>query len=99
MRPFTSHIVFTHHICRGKVCVMCFQKGSSPTIIHPGSVLLSRIQKYFLEDYDPTNQKLPNSICSRCRNLLFFVEKGKMSKDDLPNPDDFSQLDFGGRTG
>ena len=54
--------VRTHNENRALVCLMCFKKGSSVRKIT--GVILSRIQKYFMEDFDTSTLELPSSICS-----------------------------------
>ena len=57
--------VRTHNENKSLVCLICFRKGSSMKKIV--GMTLSRIQKYFMADFDPCNLKLPSSICARCR--------------------------------
>lgn len=45
-----------------------------------------------MEDVDPTDQRSPNGICSRCRNSLLELDKGKPVA--LEDPVDFSTLNF-----
>ena len=68
--------VRTHNENRALVCLMCFEKGSSMRKIT--GVILSRIQKYFIEDFATSTLELPSSICSRCRKILINVENGKL---------------------
>jgi hypothetical protein len=58
------------------------------------NVNLLRVRKYFFEDFDPSEVKLPNGICSRCRKLLENVEKGSKDTSDLLAPIDFNTLKF-----
>ena len=55
-------------------------------------VTLSRVIKYFMEDFDPNDVKLPNGICTHCRNILLNIEKEKPAA--LNDPIDFSKLSF-----
>ena len=55
-------------------------------------VTLSRVIKYFMEDFDPSDVKLPNGICTHCRNILLNIEKEKPAA--LNDPIDFSKLSF-----
>ena len=80
----------THNENRSLVCLICFKKGSS--MKKSVGVALSRVKKYFKEDFDPSNQELPSSICARCRKSLINVEKGKPA--DLDDPIDFLRLRF-----
>ena len=67
--------VKTHNENRQLVCLICFKKGSRMLRITDKE--LGRIRKYFMEDFDPMNEKLPNGTCSRCRLLLYRIENGK----------------------
>ena len=96
--PTTSK---THNENRSKVCLLCFQKGS--TMRSAGSPEnLTRIQEYFFENYDPSDLKLPIGICSCCNRKLLNLENKKLGKDKdkplpeviLPDPVDFSKLQF-----
>ena len=96
--PTTSK---THDENRSKVCLLCFQKGS--TMRSAGSPEnLTRIQEYFFENYDPSDLKLPIGICGCCRQKLLNLENKKLGKDKdkplpeviLPDPVDFSKLKF-----
>ena len=82
----------THAESQSHVCLLCFQKGSS--MLKIANVNLQRVKKYFLEDFDPNDSKLPNRICTRCRNLLGKVENGSKIVSDLPDPVDFNALSF-----
>lgn len=57
-------------------------------------VTLQRIHKHFFEDFDSSDSKLPNGICSRCRKLLERVDSGSKDTSALPNPIDFTSLSF-----
>ena len=80
----------THNNNRALVCLVCFQKGASMCNIV--GVTHNRIIKYFMEDFDPTDLKLPNGICGHCRNILAKLEKGEPAT--LNDPIDFSKLTF-----
>ena len=82
----------THRIFRSQVCLVCAKKGSSPRNIT--GKLLEQVHKYWIENYDPTNPKLPSSLCSRCRHLFYEIDKGTKTIEDLPELFDFSQLKF-----
>ena len=55
---------------------------------------LTRLRKYFFANYNPDDVKLPCGTCTRCRNLLLKVDKGKAEQSSLPDPVDFSALEF-----
>ena len=55
-------------------------------------IVLNRVQKYFMEDFNPNDQNLPNGICGRCRNILLDIDSGKPAA--LEDPVDFSTLNF-----
>ena len=86
----------THGQNRSKVCLLCFQKGS--TMFPITGLTLQRIKSHFLANFEPSDQKMPISICGRCRNMLNAVEhsdeKKRMKVEQLPEVIDFSQLDF-----
>ena len=67
-----SKSALTHAQNRAKVCLLCFQKGSSMSLIT--GITLTRVQSYFFENFNPLDQKLPNGICGLCRLLLHRVE-------------------------
>ena len=63
---------------RSKVCLVCFQKGSPKVMQNAGAAAnLKRIQEFFLENYDPTDLKLPNGLCTSCMNKLLMKDKRK----------------------
>ena len=82
----------THGECRSSVCLICFKKGSSMTTIT--GVVLKRVLNYFLADFNPDNQYLPNGICSHCRNNLLKIDQGKLESTALPNLTNVSMLTF-----
>ena len=86
----------THGQNRSKVCLFCFQKGS--TMFPITGLTLQRVKTHFLANFDPSDQKMPISICSRCRNMLNAVEhsdeKKRIKVEQLPEVVDFSRLDF-----
>ena len=57
-------------------------------------VLTFKNTKYLFTDFDPSDEKLPNGICSRCRNILFNIDQGKLEPSALDDPIDFSALQF-----
>ena len=87
-----SHKPKTHGENRCQVCLICFMKGSDMRKIV--GVTLQRIHKHFFEDFDSSDSKLPNGICSRCRKLLERVDSGSKDTSALPNPIDFTSLSF-----
>ena len=87
-----SHKGRTHAENQSQVCLICFQRGSDMRKLV--NVNLLRVRKYFFEDFDPSEVKLPNGICSRCRKLLENVEKGSKDTSDLLAPIDFNTLKF-----
>ena len=91
--PFTTP-KSTHAQNRAKVCLMCFQKGKAMRNITEG--VLKQIHSFFISNYDPSELKMPNAICSRCRVLLGQTEKKEKQfvLVDLPDPIDFSKLTF-----
>ena len=58
----------THNENRSYVCLICFTKPLKPelrkNLFIINGVILERVQKYFLENYDPGDEKLPN--VTRC---------------------------------
>ena len=63
---------------------------------------LKRIQDFFIENYDPSDLKMPCGLCACCRLKLEKMEIKKLGKDKdkplpeikLPDPVDFSKLQF-----
>ena len=87
----------SHAQNRAKVCLLCFEKGSSMTVI--SGLVLNRVKNHFLTNYNPNDQKFPNGICARCRNLLINVDRPsddakRVESSDLPDVVDFSKLQF-----
>ena len=80
----------THNENRSLVCLICFKKGSSMSTIV--GVNLERVLKYFMEDFESCDLKLPNGLCSHCRNILYNHEKGKSVL--ISDPIDYSKLSF-----
>ena len=93
----------THSENRFKVCLMC--PDVKPPAKNPnkaiGEIDAARIVEHFISNFDRDNQKLPQSLCSKHRYQLFdFDRKTKAGQKvkALPDPVDFSKLDFGGLT-
>ena len=84
----------SHDENRGKVCLICFPKKpkNRPQLRKIGGVVLERVKKYFLPDYDPENQLYPTGICSNCRNTLHLISQGKADATLLPKPANFPEL-------
>ena len=87
----------SHAQNRAKVCLLCFQKGSSMTVI--SGTVLTRIQVHFLTSYNSNDQKFPNGICTRCRKLMTSVDRPsgdpqRIESSALPDVVDFSKLQF-----
>ena len=69
----------THSENRSKVCLVCFQKGSPKAMQNAGAAAnLKRIKEFFLENYDPTDLKMPNGLCVCCVNKLLKKDKRKI---------------------
>ena len=72
----------THAQNRSKVCLLCFQKFPKPNMRSAESpVNLRRIQEFFMEDYDPSDLKMPSGLCSCCHLKLDKMESKKLGKD------------------
>ena len=87
----------SHAQNRAKVCLLCFEKGSSMTVI--SGLVLNRGKNHFLTNYNPNDQKFPNGICTRCRNLLTNVDRPsddakRVESSALPDVVDFPKLQF-----
>ena len=74
------------------VCLLCFERGLSPRKIT--GVTLERVQKFFIENFDPMVSEFPCVICAHCNKLLIQVDKGEKDPSDLPVVTDFSTLSF-----
>ena len=78
----------THDENRHKVCVVCFQKGGYP--ITP--IVLQRIQRNFIEDFDLNEECCPAAICGKCRSDLQDIDCGKKDLSVLPEVFDFAKV-------
>ena len=78
----------THDENRHKVCVVCFQKGGYT--ITP--IVLQRIQRYFIEDFDLKEECCPAAICGKCRADLHDIDCGKKDLSLLPEVFDFAKV-------
>ena len=56
--------------------------------------VVERVKTHFISNYSPLQEHLPNSICTRCRNLLLKVDSGKCDASSLPDPVDVSTLEL-----
>ena len=74
----------THGENRNYVCLICFTKPLkaelNKTIWVIQGVQLQRVQKYFMSNYDPNDQRYANGICSCCKLKLLKIEKQKQRK-------------------
>ena len=83
----------THDQFRSKVCLICFQKYNPKSLKNIVGVTLERVQRVYIENYDPSNQKLPNVICSDCRKPFTELIAGKeLMEHDVPELIDFKTL-------
>ena len=96
-----------HNTCRGMVCIICGNKAipiSSVRVINANNYT-GLIQKHFIQNYDPSDQYKMNGLCNGCRNKLSEKEKFlnlteeekakiKKKEPELPDPIDFSLLEF-----
>ena len=73
----------SHDENRSKVCLLCFQKGSSMKSLVPSKEILKRVQNFFIENYDPSDLKMPAGLCSSCRLKLNKKEQ-KSKGERLP---------------
>ena len=91
--------MLTHSENRSKVCLICFQKGSTMRSTESPSNL-KRIQEFFMINYDPSDLKMPGGLCACCNKKLERMEIKKLGKDKekpipeikLPDPVDFFKL-------
>ena len=82
----------SHAQNRANVCLICFKVGSSMTKI--GGITLDRVKRFYIENFDPTDAKMPNGVCAHCRKLLERIDSGKLDTNCLPDPINFSSLSF-----
>ena len=110
MPPTHSQVSRTHGQNRSYVCLVCFTKPLkaelNKNIWVIQGVHLQRIHKYFMQNYDPNNQKYPNGLCGCCKTKLQRIEKAeetakKENRDvnfsalpDLPDPVDYQSFEF-----
>ena len=78
----------SHHENRYKICIVCMKKGDYPL----SGVIIERIQKYFIENYDINEECMPASICAKCRSDLQRIDAGKKDADSLPAVFDFGLI-------
>ncbi len=74
------------------VCLVCFQKGSDVRKLT--ELNINRVREFVLEDFDPSNPKLPSGLCARCRKLLEKVDKKEIGVEAIPDWIDFTKLRF-----
>ena len=90
----------SHDENRAKVCLICFQKHPPKSMRSAESpVQLKRIKEYFLENYCPSDLKMPSGLCCNCKKILHLKEAKKLgdekiSEVSIPDPVDFSKLHF-----
>ena len=91
----------THAQNRSKVCLVCFQKGTTMRSAESPQNI-NNIQEFFMENYNPLDLKMPSGLCMCCLNKLRKMEIKKLGKDKerplpevkLPDPIDFAKLQF-----
>ena len=86
----SNHHVKTHLQMRSLVCLICASKNKPSSMRNIVGVLLERVHKFWSADYNQNDEKFPTHICNKCRNLLFAIEFGKKTVNDLPDRIDFS---------
>ena len=75
----------THDQFRSKVCLICFHKYNPKSLRNICGVTLERVKQIYISNYDPSNQKLPNAICSDCRKPFADLVAGKeLLETDVP---------------
>ena len=86
----------THGQNRNYVCLVCFTKPLKAEINKNIWVIkdpyLQRIHKYFMQNYDPDNQKYPNGLCNCCKTKLFRIEKAEIEAKKENSEVDISKL-------
>lgn len=72
------HQARSHTESRSVVCLLCMGKGKD----HRGisDIIQSAIRQFLIDGYDPTDERLPTSICSPCRITLLQYQKGDFSR-------------------
>ena len=89
----------SHGEFRFALCLLCTKKNKPQNLrkITDKNVHYERIKDLYvlneLKNYDPDNQKLPGSICTRCCEILRDVSELRLDKKYLPVPD-FSNWEF-----
>ena len=78
----------THEENRCKVCAICFGKAK----YNLTAIVLERIQRYFRKDYDPSDNRFPCGICSKCRSDLIDISAGKKKIEILPELYDYIHI-------
>ena len=80
----------SHEENRKLICLVCFEKKKHLNNISEGSKLISNIRQFFIQDFDPSNESFPYSVCSQCRKILSKVQDKENAI--LPVPFDFSTI-------
>ena len=59
-------------------------------------VILARVKRYWMENYDPGDTRLPAVACGEHCNLMNYIEKQQRGAtiDSLPDPPDYSKMTF-----
>ena len=83
-----------HDANRHFVCLLCFEK--SKTIFPITGITLQRVKKYWMENYDEADPRLPAAVCAKHHKMLACVETGQRGAtiDSLPDPLDYSKMAF-----
>ena len=63
-----------HEKSRSSLCLVCNDRATST--IKPGSALLSHVQNFLVENYNPCDLRLPCGMCDSCRIKLAKYAKG-----------------------
>ena len=59
-------------------------------------VNLARVKRFWMENYDPGETRLPAALCGKHCMLLGYIEKQQRGAtiDSLPDPLDYSKMTF-----
>lgn len=83
-----SKTACSHEENRHKVCIVCMMKGTRNIT----ETIVTRLRENYISNYDPTDDRLPCAICSKCSNDLREVSNGNKSSDILPDVFDYSVI-------
>ena len=68
---------YTHNQCRARVCIICFEVKKNSRLITDNSEWIEKFKENIGVNFDITNPRLPNGLCTSCRLKYFTKTKAK----------------------